>query len=72
MKYERYENGVLVESIPYTEEQIAALKRKETLAKILQLEEQITPRRNREAILGLDGGWLANQEALIQAERDKL
>lgn len=43
-----------------------------TLAQIAALEEVITPRRIREAILGTDGGWLANQEALIAAERSKL
>ena len=39
---------------------------------IAALEASITPRRIREAILGTDGGWLANQEALIAAERSKL
>jgi len=39
---------------------------------IERLERQITPRRMREAVLGTDGGWLANQEALIAAERGKL
>jgi len=36
------------------------------------LERQITPRRVREAILGIDNGWLVAQEALIAAERVKL
>jgi hypothetical protein len=39
---------------------------------IAALEASITPRRIREAVLGTDGGWLANQEALIAAERSKL
>jgi hypothetical protein len=39
---------------------------------IIALEAIVTPRRIREAILGTDGGWLANQEALIAAERSKL
>lgn len=40
--------------------------------KIEELESQITNRRLREAILGIDNGWLANQESLIAAERVKL
>jgi hypothetical protein len=40
--------------------------------KILQLELEITPRRIREAVLGTDNGWLANQQNLIQIERNKL
>lgn len=39
---------------------------------IARLESEVTPRRMREAVLGTDGGWLANQEALIAAERSKL
>lgn len=46
--------------------------RRNALAEISRLESEITPRRTREAILGTDGGWLANQESLIAAERTKL
>jgi len=42
------------------------------LAEIHRLESEVTQRRLREATLGTDGGWLANQEALIAAERGKL
>lgn len=42
------------------------------MAEITRLELQVTQRRIREATLGTDGGWLANQEALIAAERSKL
>jgi hypothetical protein len=42
------------------------------LAAINNLEKAVTPRRFREAVLGTDGGWLADQEALIAAERLKL
>lgn len=42
------------------------------LASIARLEAAITPRRMREAVLGTDEGWLANQESLIAAERAKL
>ena len=40
--------------------------------KINQLENEITPRRIREAILGTDGDWLKNKEAEIATERAKL
>jgi hypothetical protein len=43
------------------------------MVEINRLEAEITPRRVREATLTDDGKtWLAAQEALIQAERDKL
>lgn len=43
-----------------------------TLDRIRELEVQITPRRMREATLGIDGGWLARQEIAIQEERAKI
>ena len=66
-----------------TDEEKAVIKAKEDAwsaesvkrnaqSKILKLEVEITPRRTREAILGTDNGWLANQEILIQIERNKL
>ena len=42
------------------------------LTEIARLEAQITKRREREAILGTDNGWLAAQEALLATERAKL
>ena len=39
---------------------------------IERLEAQITPRRIREFILGIGNGWLAHQNDLIVAERNKL
>ena len=39
---------------------------------ILELESQQTPRRIREAVLGVDGGWLAGIEAQIEALRSQL
>lgn len=36
------------------------------------LEEQQTPRRLREAVLGIDGGWLENLEKQIKEIRDRL
>ena len=41
-------------------------------ADIAALEEKVTPRRTREAILGIDNGWLANQEAAITLLRQQL
>jgi len=39
---------------------------------ITSLESQITLRRLREALLGKDGGWLANLENQIISERAKI
>jgi hypothetical protein len=39
---------------------------------ISDLEAQITPRRLREAVLGIDNGWLANKDAEIAAVRGEL
>ena len=44
----------------------------EKLNAIIQLERQITIRRQREAILGIDNGWLANIEQQIQTLRAQL
>jgi hypothetical protein len=45
----------------------------QALSEIQRLESQITPRRMREAVLTEEGAtWLANQEALIATERNKL
>ena len=41
-------------------------------ADIAALEEKVTPRRTREAILGTDNGWLEEQEAAIAALRTQL
>ena len=42
------------------------------LGKILTIEASITPRRLREAVLGMDGGWLAEQNAKIQELRNNI
>jgi hypothetical protein len=39
---------------------------------IAKLEATITPRRQREAILGIDNGWLADVNAQIATLRAKL
>lgn len=41
-------------------------------AQILALEATVTQRRVRDAILGTDGGWLANVEAQIAVLRGQL
>lgn len=41
-------------------------------ADIAALEEKVTPRRTREAILGTDNGWLADIELQIQELRGQL
>lgn len=46
--------------------------KKESWAAISEIEQSITPRRLREAVLGTDKGWLAEQEAKIAALRAKL
>ena len=42
------------------------------LSQIAKLEATITPRRQREAILGIDNGWLADVNAQIATLRAKL
>ena len=50
-----------------------AVNRKYSALRVIQsLEAQITIRRIREAMLGVDGGWLAQQEVAIQAARRDL
>ena len=46
--------------------------RRIALSEIKRLESQQTNRRMREHALGIDNGWLAAQDALIAAEREKL
>jgi len=45
---------------------------KNALEEIERVEKTITVRRLREAILGIDDGWLAGKEALIATERVKV
>lgn len=42
------------------------------LIQISELELSVTPRRIREATLGVDNGWLADVDAKIKALRKKL
>lgn len=42
------------------------------IAQILDIESSITTRRIREAVLGIDDGWLAGVDAQIAALRKKL
>ena len=48
-----------------------SINQKKTLL-ILQLERKITVRRQREAILGIDNGWLAAIDAQIAALRSQI
>jgi len=41
----------------------------EGMRQIKQLEAEITPRRMREALLGIDNGWLAEQNEAIKKLR---
>lgn len=70
-------------NIPFTAEEELKWDAQETAAaqelpklliktEIAALEATITPRRTREAILGTDNGWLAQQEAAIAALRAQL
>lgn len=70
-------------NVPFTEEEeiqwateqaLFALEQPKILikSKIAVLEAEITPRRTREAILGIGGSWLEEQEAAIAALRAQL
>lgn len=70
-------------NIPFTEKEELEWKAQELAfiqeqpkltikANIAILEATITPRRTREAILGTDNGWLAQQEAAIALLRQQL
>ena len=50
----------------------ATLPSRTAQAEIERLESQITNRRMRDHMLGTGGDWLADQEALIAVEREKL
>lgn len=51
---------------------LADAPRRAALEAIAILEASITPRRLREAVLGVDNGWLAGVENQIALERAKL
>lgn len=70
MNYERYENGIMVESVPYTEKEAAQFNNNKILALISDLEETQTPRRMREALK--DPSWLENLESQITQLRSQL
>jgi hypothetical protein len=50
---------------------VAAIPNWDLISEILKLEQTITPRRLREAILGVDNGWLQKTEKQIAALRSK-
>lgn len=51
---------------------IAQKTKENILNQIGFIENSITPRRQREAILGIDDGWLAEQESAIALLRQQL
>lgn len=57
-----FSDAPIIETTPLTAKKIA-------LNSILALESTVTERRTREAILGIDGGWLANVNAQIATLR---
>jgi hypothetical protein len=50
----------------------AGKNKRDVMAKINSLEEEVTARRIRDAVLGTDSDWLKNKEAEIASERGKL
>lgn len=55
-----------------TDEELEIERRQKILRKIQKLESSVTERRKREAILGIDKGWLKKRNTLIEKERAKL
>lgn len=63
------------EELEWDAQELAASQEQPKLAikaDIAALESSITPRRTREAILGTDNGWLAQQETAIASLRQQL
>lgn len=63
-------------TVPWTKARVDKAKKEAVRAKkeqykkqIAELERQITPRRLREAVLGIDDGWLAGLEKQISKLR---
>lgn len=50
----------------------AGATKRSALEQIRVLENSVTDRRTREAVLGVDGGWLANINQQIAALRSQL
>ena len=65
-------NKVTIDESAVTAKANELLATAEIKNKIISLENEITPRRTREAILGTDSDWLKNKEAEIATERGKL
>lgn len=61
----------IIESEP-TAEELLVQKNTPILAQIAELESQQTDRRVREAVLGVDSGWLANLNNQIATLRAQL
>jgi activator of 2-hydroxyglutaryl-CoA dehydratase len=73
-------NGVLLDLTPEEEAQReidyltnqTQIEKNQVLNEIKAIEAMITSRRTREAILGIDSGWLAEQDIKISALREQL
>lgn len=63
--YDTWQNGAWVTDT-------VAAQDAELLSQIADLEKQVTQRRIREAILGLDNGWLSGIEQQIETLRSQL
>lgn len=69
--------GFPADAAEISDTEAAALAPRPTAAdliklQIAELETTVTPRRIREAVLGIDGGWLAALDAQIAALRAQL
>lgn len=66
--------GVLSQAWEVVESPLTGAERAAIVAReqIVGLEATVTPRRIREAVLGIDGGWLAGVDAQIAALRGQL
>ena len=80
-RFKNFGDGVRVQFTPEEEAQRNAEEKawadeatkREALAEIHRLEDTVTPRRLRDAVLTDEGkAWLTNVESLIAIERGKL
>lgn len=69
-KFERYEDGILIEVLPYTEEELIEVNNLKIIKQIETLEALQTPRRMREALF--DSSWIDDLNIRIEALRAQL
>lgn len=72
--FDTAENQAVVADVLANYDTLAAayVARQNIVAQIIELETQQTARRMREAVAGVDNGWLANLEAQIAVLRAQL